>query len=193
MEIVGINLFGPTFPIDYYYNNRFLHLVNFIHTCANCIWSYLHFRTGNDLFYSILLIKVIDNFFEEFTVPHSNFITPLEDCIILDDHNLMAMITQLGNTMWRVNMWLEDKDYAELREALTDIYYAVQYIHLILRFKYYERPGFQVRLEIFDDISKFISSPSEEIFASFPESKLRLGYPEADFNRIYDLIDSFCS
>ena len=78
------------------------------------------------------------------------------------------------------------------------MYYAVQYIHLILCFKYYERPGFQVRLEIFDKnskfISKFISSPSEqEIFASFPESKLRLGYPEADFNRIYDLIDSFNS
>jgi dimeric dUTPase (all-alpha-NTP-PPase superfamily) len=90
---------------------------------------------------------------------------------------------------------LEDKiDYGELREALTDIHYAVQYIHLILRFKYYKRPGFQVRfLEIFNDISKFISSPSEEIFASFPELKLRLGCPEADFNRIYDLIDLFSS
>ena len=52
-------------------------------------------------------------------------------------------------------------------------------------------PGFQVRLKIFDDISKFISSPSEEIFASFQESKLRLAYPKADFN--YDLIDSFSS
>ena len=62
------------------------------------------------------------------------------------------------------------------------MYYAVQYIHLILCFKYYKRPGFRERLEIFDEnskfISKFISSPSEEIFASFPESKLRLGYPE---------------
>ena len=28
MYIVGINLFGPAFPIDYYYNERFLHLVN---------------------------------------------------------------------------------------------------------------------------------------------------------------------
>ena len=173
---------------------RFLHLVNFIKTYADFIWSSVHFRTGNDLFYSILLIKVIDKFFEEFSVPPSNFITPLGDCIILDDHNFMVMITQLSDTMWRVGVWLEDKiDYGELREALTDIYYAVQYIHLILRFKYYKRPGFQVRLEIFDDISKFISSPSEEIYASFPESKLRLGYPEADFNRIYDLIDSFSS
>ena len=77
-------------------------------------------------------------------------------------------------------------DYVELLEASTDIY-------LILRFKYYERPGLQVCLEIFDDISKFISSPSKEILASFPESKLRLGYPEADFHRIYDLIDSFGS
>jgi len=43
-------------------------------------------------------------------------------------------------------MWFEDKiDYGELREALTDIYYTVQYIHMILRcFKYYERPEFQV-------------------------------------------------
>ena len=95
-------------------------------------------------------------------------------------------------------MCLEDKiDYGVLREALTDIYYAVQNIHLILRFKYYKRSGFQVRLEIFDDISKFISLPSEEIseeiFASFPESKIKLGYPEADFNRIYDLIDSISS
>jgi len=71
------------------------------------------------------------------------------------------------------------------------MFYDVQYIHLILRFKYYECPGLQVRLEIFDNISKFISSPSEEIFASISESKLRLGYPEVDFNRIYDLIDSF--
>jgi len=40
-------------------------------------------------------------------------------------------------------MRLEDKIvYGELREALTDIYYDVQYIHLILRFKYYEPPGF---------------------------------------------------
>ena len=69
------------------------------------------------------------------------------------------MITQLSDTMWRVCVWLEEKiDYGELREALTDIYYAVQNIHLILRFKYYKRSGFQVRLEIFDDISKFISS-----------------------------------
>ena len=89
----------------------------------------------------------------------------------------MAMITQLSDTTWRIDMWLEDKiDYGELREALADIYYAVQYIHLILRFKCYER--FQIRSEIFDNISKLISSPSEEIFASFPESKLRLGYPE---------------
>ena len=173
---------------------RFLHLVNFIKTYADFIWSSVHFRTGNDLFSSILLIKVIDKFFEEFSVPPSNFITPLGDCIILDDHNFIVMITQLSDTMWRVGVWLEDKiDYGELREALTDIYYAVQYIHLILRFQYYKRPVFQVRLEIFDDISKFISSPSEEIYASFPESKLRLGYPEADFNRIYDLIDSFSS
>ena len=84
-------------------------------------------------------------------------------------------------------------DYGELREVLIDIYYAVQYIHLILRFKYYERPGFQVHLKIFDDISKLISSPSEEIFASFPESNLRLAYPKADFNRTYNLIDSFSS
>ena len=101
------------------------------------------------------------------------------------------MITQYGDTMWRVNMWLEDKNYGELQEALTDIYYTIQHIHLILRFKYYERSGFKVRMEIFDDISKFISSPSEEILASFPESTLRLGYSEAEFNRIYDLIDSF--
>ena len=76
-------------------------------------------------------------------VPRSNCITFLEDCIILDDHNLMTMITQLSDTVWQVYMRLEDNiDYGELREALTDIYYSVQYIHLILRFKYYERPGF---------------------------------------------------
>ena len=108
---------------------RFLHLVKFIKRYADCIWSSVHFRTGNDLFYSILLIKVIDKFLEEFSVPPSNFITPLEDCIILNDHNLMVMITQLSDTMWRVDVWLEDQiDYGVLREALTDIYYAVQNI-----------------------------------------------------------------
>ena len=39
MEIVGMNLFGPTFPIGHYYNERFLHLVNFINTYTDCIWS----------------------------------------------------------------------------------------------------------------------------------------------------------
>ena len=69
-------------------------------------------------------------------------------------------------------MWLEDKiDYGELREALTDIYYALEYTHLIIRFKYYKCPGFQVGLEVFDDISKYISSSFEEIFALFQESK----------------------
>ena len=64
----------------------------------------------------------------------------------------------------RVNTWLKVKiDYGEFREALTDINYAVKYIHLILRFKYYERPRFQVRMKIFDDILKFISSASEKI------------------------------
>jgi len=73
-------------------------------------------------------------------------------------------------------MLLEDKmDYEELREA-------EQYIHLILCFKYYKRPGFRERLKIFDDILKYISSPSKEIFASFPESMLRLAYPKANFN-----------
>jgi len=34
----------------------------------------------------------------------------------------MAMITQLSDTTWRIDMWLEDKiDYGELREALADI------------------------------------------------------------------------
>ena len=47
------------------------------------------------------------------------------------------------------NATSSEQNYGELREALTDIYYAVQHIHLILRFKYYERPGFKVRLEIF--------------------------------------------
>ena len=61
------------------------------------------------------------------------------------------MITQLSDTMWWVDKWLEDKlDYVELREASTDIYDAVKFIHLILRFKQYERPRFQVRLEIFE-------------------------------------------
>ena len=67
------------------------------------------------------------------------------------------MITQVSNTMWRVDMWLEDKiDYGELREALNDIYYAVQYIHLILHFKYYERPGFQV-LATFGNIRRYFN------------------------------------
>ena len=83
---------------------RFLHLVNFIKTYTDFIWSSVHFRTGNDLFYLILLIKVIDKFFEEFSVPPSNFITPLEDCIIFNDHNLMVMINQLSDTMWRVDV-----------------------------------------------------------------------------------------
>jgi len=56
------------------------------------------------------------------------------------------------------------------------------------------RPEFHVRLEIFSDaISTFISLPSEEMFALFLESKLRLGYLEGDFNKIYDSIDSFSS
>ena len=40
-------------------------------------------------------------------------------------------------------------DYGEVREALTDIYYAVQYINLILRFRYYERPGFRRHFKIY--------------------------------------------
>ena len=121
MKIVGINLFEPIFPIDDYYNKRCLRIVNFIKTYTYCIWSAAHFRIGNDLFYSIILIKVIDLLLKEFSVPHSYFISPMENCIILDDQKLMIMII-----------------------------------------------------------------PSEEIFALFSESKFRLTYPKADFNRIYD-------
>jgi hypothetical protein len=58
----------------------------------------------------------------------------------------MIMITQLSDTIWRVDLWLNKIDYGELQEPLTDIYFAVQYKYLILRFKYYENPGFQIRL-----------------------------------------------
>ena len=57
---------------------------------------------------------------------------------------------------------------------------------MILRFKYYERPGFQVldfRLRYFKKLLLHFT----------PESNLRLDYSKADFNRIYDLIDSFSS
>jgi len=40
-----------------------------------------------------ITMKIFDKLLEEFFFPYSNFITPnSEDCIILDDHNLIAMI-----------------------------------------------------------------------------------------------------
>ena len=44
MEIQGVNLFGE-FDISHYYDERFLHLMNFVLTYANSIWSYVFFNT----------------------------------------------------------------------------------------------------------------------------------------------------
>ena len=38
MDIQGVNLFGE-FDISHYYDERFLHLMNFVITYANSIWS----------------------------------------------------------------------------------------------------------------------------------------------------------
>ena len=164
--IVGINLFGPAFRIDYYYNERFLHLVNFIGPLfileQETIFSF-NITNKSYLLIPWRISRPSFKFYYSFGRLY-HFGWPQFNS---NDNSIKWYHVVSWYVAWR------QIDYGELREALTDIYYAVQYIHLILCFKYYERPGFQERLEIFDEnakfISKFISSPSEEIFALFPE------------------------
>ena len=178
MEITRINLFGTTFNIDEQFTERFQHLVEFIRVYSNCIWSCVYFNTGNELFYSILLIKVIDKLLEEFSVSHSEFIEPLPDCVVLDGHNLIGFITRLGDILSLVEMWFEERNYGELRNSLTDIYEVIQHISCILKFKYCDRfGGIQIHLEIFNDISFFISSPLEDVISLLPEAKMRGAFP----------------
>ena len=194
MENLRINLFGPSFNIDKYYSERFEHVLKFIFIYSNCIWSCVHFNTGNDLFYSILLMKVIDKVFEEFSIAHSEFVEPLPDCVLLDDANLIGFITSFGDILMLVEIWQEERNFGELRQSLTDIYDMIQHISCILKFKYCDQfSGLQIHLEIFDDISFFLSSP-EEITLLFPEARMRDAYPHelSELKRnVCDLIDLF--
>ena len=59
--------------------------------CSNGVWSYKYHKTGNQLFYEILFLKVIDIVLEEFSAfLHSKFIMQPIDCILIDDDELIG-------------------------------------------------------------------------------------------------------
>ena len=102
MEIEGVNLFGE-FDISHYYDKSFLHLMKFVLSYTNSIWSCVFFNTQNDLFFWLLLSKVIERLLNEFSDLHSEFIKPPPDFICLDDH-IIGFITSLGDT-WELVEW----------------------------------------------------------------------------------------
>jgi len=194
MEIQGVNLFGD-FDISHYYSERILHLMNFVLTYANSIWSCDFFNTENDLFFWLLLLKVIERLLNEFSNLHSEFIKPLPDFICLDDHNLIGFIASLGDTWDLVEWnWMPEKNIGELRASLETLYDYIQNIKVILDFKCNDRPGVPIHLEIFDDISFFISS-LEVVSKKLVETKMRCTQNQAELDdlksKVVDLIDYF--
>ena len=59
MEIQGVNLFVE-FDISHYYDERFLHLMNFVLTYAISIWSCVFFNTAQKAELNDLKSKVVD-------------------------------------------------------------------------------------------------------------------------------------
>ena len=59
MEIQGVDLFGE-FDISHYYDERFLHLMNFVLIYANSIWPCVFFNTRTAELVDDLNSKVVD-------------------------------------------------------------------------------------------------------------------------------------
>ena len=77
----------------------------------------------------------------------------------IDDYNL-NFIKTYANCIWSTVHLKTGSDllYSMLLSMLlTNVIDKLQYIHLVIRFKYYEQPEFQVSFEIFGDILKNIS------------------------------------
>ena len=68
----------------------FSQLMKFIIGYSYGVWSCKYHKTVNQLFYEILLLKVIDIVLEEFSAFHSKFIMQPIDSILIDDDELIG-------------------------------------------------------------------------------------------------------